>query len=460
MLWCALRLWPLCPPHETRSRQQTEAAAQGVALWALQFTPRVALCDEAVLMEVQNSLRLFGGACELAQRVRREGAALGVHSLAWAPTALGALALARAAKDAGNPADAGGSCSEDVDSTSLAARLDPLPLTVLSATAAHAQTLAQLGCHTLGDLRCLPRGGLTRRFGASLVQALDEAYGLRHSVFPWVTLPETFCARLDLMARVETALALVFAARRLLLQLQGWLVARDAAVTAFTLRWQHDSLRENANEAGNALVIRTARPLRDVEHLARLLAEHLARVQLSAAVETLILTANSVCPFRAPTVSLLPDVTQDRDALQQALERIAARLGSQHVLQPVLLEDARPEWMQQWVPFDTPVQAQAAQGDGQPHPTFLLSSPLQLAVRCNRPLYQGELRLLLGPHRVEGGWWHRVPQPDGTLAGLHVARDYWVAQSAHAGVLWVFQTRQVGQQADDAPAWFLHGVFA
>ena len=39
------------------------------------------------------------------------------------------------------------------------------------------------------------------------------------------------------------------------------------------------------------------------------------------------------------------------------------------------------------------------------------------------------------------------------LAGT---RDYWVALSEHAGVLWVFQTRL----ANDEAAWFLHGTFA
>jgi hypothetical protein len=38
----------------------------------------------------------------------------------------------------------------------------------------------------------------------------------------------------------------------------------------------------------------------------------------------------------------------------------------------------------------------------------------------------------------------------------HVQRDYWVALSEHAGVLWVFQERL----ADDDTAWYLHGVFA
>ena len=458
MLWCALRLFDPSPLGESPGSRPDQDGVQGVAqdeaqavaTWALQFTPRVARLDEAVLMEVQASLRLFGGAVELDARVRTEGAALGVGALAWAPTALGALALARA-----------GSC-EDVrvavgvtDAAPLPERLDPLPLAVLTATAPHADTLAQLGCRTLGDLRALPRGGLTRRFGPALVDALDQAYGLRGTVLAWVTAPETFCARLDLMARVETAMALLFAARRLLLQLQGWLVARNAGVTAFTLRWQHDSLHPRPGEAGDALLIRTAEPVRDMAHLSRLLAEHLARVQLAAPVETLSLEVDAVCDYRPPTASLLPDAAEERAALTQALERIAARLGPQRVVRPVLREDARPEWAQQWVPASESLRPRPTRPDGLPQPTFLLPEPLRLAVRQNRPLYQGELRLLLGPHRVEGGWWHRVDDANGTTT-RQVARDYWVALSAHAGVLWVFQTREAG----DATAWYLHGMFA
>ncbi|MGC8507890.1 MAG: Y-family DNA polymerase [Thiomonas sp.] len=437
MLWCALRLPIAAEPHSP--------ALQGLATWALQFTPRVALCEEAVLMEVQGSLRLFGGAVELAQRVQTDAATLGVDTVAWAPTALGALALARAGDDG-------------IDVVPLAERLDPLPLAVLSATHPHADTLAQLGCRTLGELRVLPRSGVTRRFGAALLDALDQAYGLRSSAFSWVALPETFRARLDLMARVDSAPALLFAARRLLLQLQGWLVARNAAVTAFTLRWQHDGLHAQEQQH-NALVIRTAAPARDMEHLSRLLAEHLARVQLGAPVETLILEVESHCDFRPSTASLLPDAQQDRDALQRALERIAARLGEDRVLRPVLCEDARPEWMQRWVPVRDALRAASARPDALPQPTFLLPAPLRLAVRGERPLYQGELQLLLGPHRVEGGWWHRVEEA-GVQTSLQVARDYWVAKSAHAGVLWVFQTRQGGGQDGQGPAWFLHGVFA
>lgn len=44
------------------------------------------------------------------------------------------------------------------------------------------------------------------------------------------------------------------------------------------------------------------------------------------------------------------------------------------------------------------------------------------------------LRLLSGPHCVEGGWWDRVTQHDEACT-RNVVRDYWVALSAPAGVL-------------------------
>ena len=95
------------------------------------------------------------------------------------------------------------------------------------------------------------------------------------------------------------------------------------------------------------------------------------------------------------------------------------------------------------------------------HPSFVLPEPLRLTTKGPRPMYQGVLQLLVGPHRVEGGWWHRVAgeaRADGSADAetRNVARDYWVALSPHAGVLWVFQTRL----ANDETAWFLHGHFA
>ena len=435
MLWSAL----LPSPTSTGTAPPTEAAQRALAIWALQFTPRVALVDEAVLMEVQASVRLFGGRRALRERVLGEGRELGLAQLAWAPNGLAALALARAGIENGLRRP-------------LEALLDALPMHTLSAVHPHRLTLEHIGCRTLGDVRALPRGGVGRRFDKQLLQALDQAYGTEPEAHVWVALPEEFDERLELMARVEQAPALLFGARRLLLVMSGWLAARRAGVTAFTLRWAHDAMRARDAGEGGEITVRTAEPTRDTEHLCRLLAEHLARVELLAPVGDLELVADEVMPLEEKSASWLPDDNAGGETLPLVLERIAARLGPQRVMRPVLCEDHRPEWMCRWQPAPEPLPRKPATGSDLPQPGFILSAPLKLLVRANRPYYQGELQLLAGPQRVEGGWWDR-DEAAGQIR--NVVRDYWVAQSAHAGVLWVFQTR-----LDEAPAWFLHGVFA
>ncbi|QRF61777.1 DNA polymerase Y family protein [Variovorax paradoxus] len=461
MLWAALL--PDSLPDAPQPR--TEMLA-GLATWCLQFTPRVAVLEAllecpAVVMELEQSLRLFGGKRRLVERVREECIDLGVRQLAWAPTSLAALAVARAGLSNGF-------------ARPLAQLLDALPLENLTQVAAHGPTLARLGCRTLGQVRALPRGGLSRRFDAQLLSALDQAYGLRPETHAWAQLPESFLAKLELMARVEHAPALLFGARRLMLQMAGWLMARRSGVTAFTLRWCHDAMRARSAGDGGELTVRTAQATRDTEHLMRLLAEHLAKVELLAPVGDLALAATEVQPLEERSLSMLPEARQSGESLALVLERIAARLGPDHVLRPVLLEDHRMEWMCRWRPAPEPAPRARCRPLEVPQPTFILPKPLRLATENNRPIYQGVLQLLAGPHRVEGGWWDRTStgahadedeKGDGRPpheakapqeSTRHVARDYWVAVSEHAGVLWIFQMRLAREET----GWFLHGTFA
>ena len=442
MLWAAL-----LPDNLPSSESRRTEATSGLATWCLQFTPRVAVIEPlsespAVVMEVEASVRLFGGKRKLVERVRDECADLGVRQLSWAPTSLAAVAVARSGASNGF-------------SKPLEQVLDGLPLDTLSCVAAHNATLARLGCKTLGQVRALPRGGMSRRFDAELLGALDQAYGLRPEAHSWVELPDSFHQKLELMARVEMAPALLFGARRLLMQMSGWLAARHCGVTAFTLRWSHDAMRSKSAGDGGEMTVRTAQPTRDIEHLTRLLAEHLGKVQLLAPVGDLELLALDVQMLEDKGLTLFPEPQQAGESLALVLERIAARLGPDKVLRPVVTEDHRVEWMSHWQPAPEPRPRKLNRVVDIPQPTFVLPEPLRLALRGERPLYQGVLQLLAGPHRVEGGWWDRTTEA-GMQSTRNVARDYWVALSEHAGVLWVFQTRL----ANDETAWFLHGTFA
>ena len=89
----------------------------------------------------------------------------------------------------------------------------------------------------------------------------------------------------------------MFGARRLLVQMGGWLAARHSGVRAFTLHWSHDTIRSKDAGAGGEITVRTAQATQNVEHLRKLLDENLAKIRLQAPASDLLLSATEVAPF-------------------------------------------------------------------------------------------------------------------------------------------------------------------
>jgi protein ImuB len=479
MLWIALA--PPLPPPETaaggaqkeaqaqlQARQQAEAELQALSWWALQFSPRVCVEDGAVLMEVSASARLFDGTRALLGRVRAEAAELAVRAMAVAPTALAALALLRYAgmqlpseepEAESDAAPAPKLILFVCKAQTLRATLDALPVSTLAAAVPFAPTLVRLGCATLGPLRALPRGGISRRFGAELLRALDQAYGLAPSSFAWISLPEQFSVRLEFLGRIEVAAGLMFGANRLLLQLKAWLLARQSGVTGIVLHWEHD-LQRRSEAAAGSLTIRTAEATRDTTHLARLLAENLDRTPLAAPVVAITLEALGVEARPDATPSLLPEDQAKGESLQQLVERLAARIGPDKVLCPEALADHRPQHMQAWRPA-TAQASVASKKNKAPafpaalaqQPPWLLRQPMPLALMGDTPLFQGPLKMLAGPERIEAGWWDGTASQDAD----RTARDYFLAQSDNAGLVWVYRELPCSESLEQG--WFLHGVY-
>jgi protein ImuB len=308
---------------------------------------------------------------------------------------------------------------------------------------------------------------------------------MRPEAFDWVTLPPVFDARLELPGRVESAPALLFAAQRLLQQLCAWLAGRQAGVTAFTLRWLHDWHRRDNSPCGE-WTVRLASPTRDLGRLGRMLSEHLQHIELAAPVGDISLHANEIAPLPLDSLALFqehcdtaigadPDALitpaaqrAQRDALLALLDRLSVRLGPERVLQASIQADHRLECAQRWLPAiaalqqpgssPTPKGPQPLRVADMPQPCWVLPDPMPLALASDgpglqeHPVYQGRLQLLAGPHRIEAGWW------DTRCDQALVTRDYYLASSEHAGLLWIFKTRHAPDTRSSP--WFLHGFFA
>ncbi|HYE40097.1 MAG TPA: DNA polymerase Y family protein, partial [Ramlibacter sp.] len=324
MYWIALQ-----PSHEP------EATAW--AWQALRFTPRVACVDEAIVLEAGASERLFGGRKPLLRGLLRDAGGLEVRAWAAGPTALVALSLLRIKR-------AGQERPQAIP--------EGLPLSTFTAAQAHLPTLERIGCTTLGQLRSLPRSGVSRRFGAGLLQALDCAWGERPERYPWIALPASFDQKVELQALATSAPDLMFAAQHLLTLLQAWLQARNQGVLALELEWTLDLRRLDGKllPPSERLELRTAQPTQDMRHLRRLASEQLARSTIAAPANALRLRTLETVPWGGATTSLLPEDNKPGEKLHQLVERLSVRLGAHNVTVPQALQDHRPECMQQWRP--------------------------------------------------------------------------------------------------------------
>lgn len=426
--------------------RRDDQALLAVAQAVLRFTPSVTLEGrDTVLLEVQASLRVFGGLAALLQRLQDTLAPL-AHRLriASAPTALGAALLARW-RDGFEQ----GPHSRQL--SALQAVLDPAPVWLLALGREHWETLQGMGLQRLADLQRLPREGLARRFGQALLDELDRACGRQADPRRWLLPPSRFESRLELFTRADSSEQVLHAAAVLLARLVTWAAAQQALVQAFTLAMQHEPRHRDEHPESTELRIELAAPSADPAHLQLLLRERLARTTLMAPTLELRLRCSEWQRGEAPTGELFPTRQSQQQGLTRLLERLRARLGGEQVCALQALADHRPEAASRLVDAQLPAPTAEIEGIGLPQrPLWLLASPRPLTGRGALPSLDGRpLQLLVGPERIESGWW------DGALA----TRDYFIARAHDGALVWVFRTR-LPQPDDDGSGWFLHGSFA
>jgi len=424
---------------QQRAPQLEAEARHAVAMALLQFTPQLAEAEEdTLLLDIGASLRLFGGIRALCRQVKASLRALGFSAvLSCAPTARGAWLLAR------------GRAGRALTVAGLWRRIAPLPCGLLPPARAYLDWLDGIGCRTLGQLRRLPRPGLQRRCGRALLDMLDDAHGERPELHAWLAAPASFRAKMELFDRVEQAEALLFGAHRLLLQLTGWLSARQLAVERISLLLEHE--RGRVARPPTVIEVVLGEPTWQDSHLLRLLKERLAKQALDAPVIGLCLEAPQVQPMAAPSASLFPEPGGSKEDWQRLLELLSARLGADNVLRAAPCADYRPEHANRWISVQEKIHPAALRAHlppdaaSLPRPAWLLEQPVALLMRDHRPYYGSPLRLCSTGERIEAGWWSG-PQ----------TRDYFMAEGEDRAYYWLYRERGGG---DASPRWYLQGLF-
>ncbi len=417
----ALALLPGLRPHERQSEREL-AALESLACWAGNFTPTVSLAPpDTLLLEIGGCLQLFGGLAPLLAKIRDGAESQGLSlRFGLAPTPLAARWLTHA----------------DSTSEHWQAALATLPVEVLGLNDAAERRLHALGLRTLAQLFALPGATVGHRFGKALPLQLARARGELPDPQPPFAFPERFVQRLELPAKVEVADHLLFAARRLLMALAGWLQARMLGITTCTLVLDHEDIPATQLPLGFASLTR------DSERLIRVAREQLERHRLAAPVTELHLHADAPQAMAGSSVALFGQ--QDAGNIAPVIERLRARLGDAAVHGLAVHDDHRPECATRAVPWPDPKAP--ADATGSPRPLWLQAKPQALHEVAGRPTYAGAaLNLLTRAERLESGWW------DQDEATGDLRRDYFVATTAQGAWLWIYR---------DAHGWWLHGQFA
>jgi protein ImuB len=281
--------------------------------------------------------------------------------------------------------------------------------------------------HTVRDLSSLPREGLAQRCGRRLLDEIDYARGTLPEPRAFFEPPPRFSARLELPAPVVHAEGLAFAARRLLVQLEGLLAARQAGVRRFTLILLDE-------EAETRVDVGLASPARDAERFTRLLQEKFSSLQIARPVEAIRIEAADFVALDAFTAGMFGDAAAEAEDWARLAERLRARLGHDAVCGLATHPDHRPEHA--W--------RRVEPGEWDPH-EYRQPGPRPLWLLEPRKIKEGEFVTLAGPERIESGWWD----------GDEASRDYFVARLPDGALGWIYREGDLS-----SAHWFLHGLFA
>lgn len=439
-------------------------ALQRLAVGALRYSPLVAACPpDGLWIDATGAAHLFGGEAAMVEKITRRLHTAGIRARAAIAGTPGA-AWAWSRYGHGNPVLSAGAENR---------ALDGLPLYALRLPQMAAASLRRVGVKTIGDLRRVPRATIPIRFGADVLRRLDQALGLAPEAITPILPPAARRRCMNFAEPISTPEDLKRAIDILTRQLCRDLEEREEGARRLDLVFGRVDGRPEA------IRITTARPTRDVLHMAKLLGEKLPTVDPGFGIEVATLTAwrvGALRPIQLENTHLPSEgrgcASAQRD-LGELVDRISTRVGARRVFKMAHIASDIPE--RAAVPGD-PMEIEGgaiengATAEGAspsswpphlPRPVRLLSPPEPVHVIALLPDYppakfrwRDEMHTVCiadGPERIFGEWW-RAPLEVGEV------RDYFRVENERGERYWLFRaSRRTGTSAY---RWYMHGAFA
>lgn len=416
-----------------------------LALWMLrQYTPVVAIDGrDGIVMDTEGADHLRGGELlmltGLVNALRGRGLqARGAIAETWGC----AHAIARATRREVIIVPVGETAKAVVN----------LPISSLRLPSDIVSGLTVLGFRTVGELSATPRAPLSLRFGPEVGCRLDQMFGrLTEPIDPIRTadLIEVIRSFSEPIGAAETIAKYI---GKLVVELCAALETRGQGVRrADLIVYRVDNTLQSVR-AG------TAKPVRDIPHLTKLLCSSIEKIDPGFGIEKLSLAATMIEPFeeKQSISSLVEETIVDVTPL---LDSFGNRGQRMYRLAPV--ESDVPE---RNVGRVSPIAAKLGQAwpTRWPRPSRMLARPERIEVIALTPdhppasmTWRGKRRRIKrgdGPERVFGEWWVRSSE-------MEAVRDYYSVEDEDGNRFWVYRSGDGVDPATGTAKWFLHGIY-
>ncbi|MCF2489437.1 DNA polymerase Y family protein [Dyadobacter sp. CY347] len=414
----------------------------GLAEWCIRFTPIVAVDPpDGLILDITGCAHLWGGERaylkDIIKRLRHKGYDV---SAAIADTIGSAWAVAHYGQD-----------KRIVPPLSLSEALLPLPPAALRLEAPVLERMHKLGFYQIRDFIKMPRSVLRRRFGQTLLDRLDQAFGHAIEVIQSVKPAVPYQERLPCMEPIVTAIGIQIALKRLLEIICRRLVKEGKGLrTAVFTGYRVDGKIVQID-------IVTNRGSFHVMHLFKLFELKISTIRPGMGIELFVLEAPVTEDVTEVQEKLWnTEAGSENVNLVELLDRLAGRAGMGTIHRYLPDEHYWPERSVRIAAslVETP---QTAWRVDRPRPITLLAKPQVIDVAVPVPDYPPVLfkfkgivhymKRADGPERIEREWWLEQ--------GMH--RDYYCVEDQDGARFWIFR---LGHYDHEGSQWFIHGFFA
>ena len=416
-----------------------------IAAWCHRFSPLVGLAEEdpveTLLLDVTGIAPLFGGEQAMNQQI--ETTFLQQHltvRIGLGETVGAAWALAHYS-------------SELPELRFACSGLLELPIEALRLPPAMVEVLNRLGLQYIGDLVPLPRDELKARFGAILLQRLNQALGQQAEVIPQIHAPADFTTEWIFEHPVTQQRVIHEVIKQLIERLCFLLLKQDNGSLQLHYRLTCQDNQPVTFEVG------CYRPSADAGHLWKLTEAQLERIVLRHPITSISICSTRHDRLRRQQKELFADdhIRQDSPLVASLIDRMAGRLGRQAIVRGVLQSDPQPEKAYRYEPLVGGSTSRKRTSNRSffsllDRPLHLFAKPVALenyTVASNGSLSRFQIASEQyvvsrhwGPERIETGWWRQ----------RGVRRDYYRIETTQGCRFWIFRSLR-----DEC--WFLHGAF-